>query len=330
MTDGGALDEFTDDPDQRAALAAVLEVDDASDTWAFEDVPVDTGRFGRFVDRGVVEETGGGYRLTDPDAVRRAVGNGRAASGDATESSPARPWHRFIEDTDPNEVSTGRLPAVALALAIVALFVWTRAYIYPGVFRGRDIVLTANDPYYYRFALERLLAVSGGPFDLTTLTQLEGVPGRDGPILAGRGEPFYLATLWMGASLLGGDETAAGIVLAWYPVVAALLTAGLVYLVCARIMEDRRVGLVAAVSLALVPGFAFRTSLGFGDHHAFDYVWLMATVASLLWVVALDPEDPFARPVTWAAGALGVAVAGQTLAWEGVRSFCSRSRATSR
>ncbi|WP_415380213.1 STT3 domain-containing protein [Halosimplex sp. TS25] len=317
MTDEGALHEFRDDPDHRAALEAVLEVDEASDTWAFEDVPVDTGRFGRFVDRGIVEKAGGGYRLVDPDAVRRAVEDGQAASDTAAESSTEEAERGLTEDLDLSAVSTGRLPAVGVTVAVIALFVWTRAYIYPDVFRGGDIVLTANDPYYYRYAVERLLAVSTGPLDLATLTELRGTGSGQGPIFAGRGEPLFLATLWLAASLLGGNATAAGTLLAWYPVGAALLTGALVYLVGARILGDHRVGLVAAISLALIPGFAFRTSLGFGDHHAFDYIWLMATVASLLWVVALDPDDPFARPASWAAGALGVSIAGQTLAWEG-------------
>ncbi|WP_436926782.1 STT3 domain-containing protein [Halosimplex amylolyticum] len=305
MTDDGALDEFTDDPDHRAALEALLEVDEGSEAWTFEESPVDTGRFGRYVDRGIVEKTGGGYRLADPDAVRRAVESGGTTSDGETEAQFGRSDRRPTERIDLTRLSTSHVPAVGVALAVAALFVWTRAYIYPEVFRGGDVVLTANDPYAYRFYLEELLRVTGGPLDLGVLVDLP------------TGEPLFLAVLWWAASLLGGDSAAAGTVLAWYPVVAALLAGAFVYLVGARILDDRRVGLVAAASLALAPGFAFRTSLGFGDHHAFDYVWLLATLGTLLWVVALDADDPFARPASWAAGALGVAIAGQTLAWEG-------------
>jgi len=83
------------------------------------------------------------------------------------------------------------------------------------------------------------------------------------------------------------------------------------------VLGDRRVGAVAAVSLALVPGYAFRTSLGFGDHHAFDSLWLTATVAVLAWAVTVETDDPYATENVRAGAVLGLCLAGQTLAWEG-------------
>ena len=195
--------------------------------------------------------------------------------------------------------------SVGLAVAVVALFVWTRGYIYPEIFREGNVVLTANDPYAYRYYVDQLVSASSGPLDLGTLVDLP------------TGEPLFLAALWWVASLAGGGRAATGTVLAWYPVVAALATGGLVYVLGARVLGDRRVGVVAAVVLALVPGFAFRTSLGFADHHAFDYVWATATLTTLAWVVTREASERIdASDVQWAA-LLGVCIAGQTLAWEG-------------
>jgi dolichyl-diphosphooligosaccharide--protein glycosyltransferase len=117
------------------------------------------------------------------------------------------------------------------------------------------------------------------------------------------------------SALLGGSPDVAALVLAWYPVVAALCLGGLVYSIGAYVLEDRRVGVGAAILLALLPANALRTVVGFGDHHAFDYVWLLATAATLAWLVAQD--DPSRRSLRNGTAALGVAVAGLTLAWQG-------------
>ncbi|WP_436911209.1 STT3 domain-containing protein [Halosimplex marinum] len=307
-----------EDPEFEAALAALLDADEATDSWTFDDVAVDTGTFGRLVEQGVVEDTGGGYRLADPEAVRAALesdATGADGTGSADGSGlaavvsnlglPDRSSLRGSDGPDLSAVASARGTAVGVALAVAALFVWTRAYIYRDVFRGGDVVLTANDPYFYRYQVDRLLSGSGGPLDLGALVDLP------------TGEPLFLAALWWVAGLAGGGQTATGAVLAWYPVVAGLATAAVVYLLGARVMDDRRVGLVAAVLLALVPTFAFRTSLGFADHHAFDYVWGAATLTVLAWVVTVDADEAFESAGLRGAGLLGVAVAGQTLAWEG-------------
>ena len=311
MSDDGSLDA-PDDSDDRAALEALLEVDEASDTWTFDEVSVDTGRFGRFVETGVVEKAGSSYRLADPDAVRSAIENGHP-TGDGADSSTRGPSAGSLADSVDasslssdrlsavvSQLSATRLPTVVGVLAVVALFVWTRAYIYPGVFRDGNVVLTANDPYAYRFLVESLTqgTAEGVSFETT-------------------GEPLFVATMWLGSVLLGGGQDAVGLVLAWYPVVAALFTGAVVYLIGARVLRDGRVGAVAAVSLALVPGYAFRTSLGFGDHHAFDYLWVTATVAVLAWTVTVETDDPFATENVRSGALLGLCLAAQTLAWEG-------------
>lgn len=298
MSDTSDLaEQVATDPDLESALSTIADVDADRDGWTFDDVPVDTGTFGKLVSQGIVEETADGdrYRLANPEVVRAALEqNGHAGDGDAANPSPS------LDVTLP---SSGRLPALGIAVVVVALVVWTRAYIYPDVFRGSDVVLTANDPYAYRFYLEAALGHVNAPSEVSSVV---------GTTL---GEPLFLAMLWFGATLLGGSQGAAGIVLAWYPVVMGVLVCGLVYVLGARVLGDRRVGLAAAVALAIVPSFAFRTSLGFGDHHAFDYVWLLATITAMAWVVTID--EPFGDRGRQGAALLGCAVAGQVLAWEG-------------
>ena len=204
-----------------------------------------------------------------------------------------------------NGIDTIQAGALVGALLAVVL---ARAYVYPSVFRDGAVVLSGNDPYYYRYWVEQALAVSGGVLDFSSLATMSEA--------AQTGEPLLVATLWTLASLFGGDATAAGWILAWYPVVAAVITGYLVYRLTIVVTDDRRVALAAIVLLAVTPAHAFRTSLGFADHHAFDYVWLMVTAYALVRL------DEFADAVwnergqwVW-AGALGLGIGGQILAWD--------------
>jgi dolichyl-diphosphooligosaccharide--protein glycosyltransferase len=127
-----------------------------------------------------------------------------------------------------------------------------------------------------------------------------------------------IATLWWVASLLGGSKDAIGHVLAWYPVVSALISGVLLYLLAVRVTSDRRVGLASVLFLAFIPGHAFRTSLGFADHHAFDYPWLGLTALALaVALTTVTDRGSLRRPQPWlAAIGIGVGIAGQVLAWE--------------
>ncbi len=314
-----------DRPELAAALEAVLAVDAETDEWTFEDVPVGTGIFGEIVGRDLVEDDGDGYRVVDPKAVQRALADhetvaaGQAetpgagtASSDAVATGTDRAkatgtggLATVIRGAVPENVTAGEL---AVALVVAAVFVVARALPHGQVFRDRAVVLTANDPYFYRFWVERLLARSPGPLGLGILADISA------PFEGVGGEPLLVAVLWWVSALLGGTADVAGVVLAWYPVVAGLAGAGLTYWVGAHVLEDRRVGVLAAGLLAILPGHAFRTSLGFADHHAFDYVWVLATMAALAYLLAAECDPPARR---WGAGALGLSVAGLTLSWEG-------------
>jgi len=324
MDDAAAVSEVLDEcPELEDPLRAVLDVDDENEAWTFDDLPIDSGAFGELVSRGLVERTddGDAYHLTDSDAVRAALDrngptDGATATDDATADDDATAPFSSPSTTDlslDTSAITDRFAAVdrqtvsAVAAALLAV-VLARAYVYGAVFRGGDVVLSANDPYYYRYWVEQALSESNGAFDVSALGTISGAVQT--------GEPLLVATLWFFSSLFGGDATAAGWVLAWYPVIAGVVTAFLVYLLAMRVTDDRRIALAATVLLAVTPAHAMRTSLGFADHHAFDYVWLMVTAHALVRLDA-DADGRLRDPGRWAwAVVLGVGIAGQTLAWD--------------
>jgi asparagine N-glycosylation enzyme membrane subunit Stt3 len=199
-----------------------------------------------------------------------------------------------------------RTVALGVALSFVAAI---RLLPVPAVYRGSDVVLSSNDPYLYRYWVDRLLAEAAHPLDLGVLTALP-----DGSSV---GEPLLVATMWWVSELFGGSEWVTGTVLAWYPVVSAVVTGAVVYLLAVELSDDARVGLAAVGLFAVVPGHAFRTGLGFADHHAFDYVWLAMTALCLLVVVAeRETRWPWSRRTVAASGCLAIAVVGQVFAWE--------------
>ncbi|MFC4447472.1 LamG-like jellyroll fold domain-containing protein [Halorussus aquaticus] len=300
MTD---VREATDDllaekPALESDLREVLAVDERTDNWTFDEVPLDSGTFGELVSRDIVVKDGDEYEIADPDAVRASL------DGEETDSESDLGEGPSLPSVSLPSVSRVEAGALAGALAFVALM---RAYVFPSVFRGEYVVLPSNDPYYYRYWVERLAAEATGVFDFSVLSGL--------PAEVAKGEPLMVATLWWLTNLLGGAD-AAGWVLALYPVVSALVVAALTYALVVRLTGDRRVALAAVVLLAVIPAFAYRTGLGFADHHAFDYPWLVLTALSLVWLADVVREDLSDTRRWLAAGVLGVAVAGQVLAWD--------------
>jgi dolichyl-diphosphooligosaccharide--protein glycosyltransferase len=284
-------------PDLEAPLEAILRVDEGAQSWTFDDLSVDSGRFGELVSRGVITKTEGGYQLANPQAVERALAGETSGAGEkrAESSSVVSAVGRSLP-TLPD-----RRLVVALGGALVFLVLLRVVFSFPLVFRDGAVVLSANDPYYYRYWVEQLLA---NP-DLT----LSSLPS---PVA--KGEPLYIAAMWIMAELLGGETTATGWLLAWFPVVSSLLSGLLVYLLTVTVTEDRRVGIASVLMLAVIAGHAFRTSLGFPDHHAFDYPWLGLTALSLA-VIAVRERGQWGRA---ALGTVGIAtgVSAQVLAWE--------------
>jgi dolichyl-diphosphooligosaccharide--protein glycosyltransferase len=289
------------DPELATALRTMLDVD-ADGPWSFDDVPLDSGRFGEVVSRGIVEKTDDGYRVAD----RRALESALDGDESATDTGRATP----MTDVDPSALREW-LPSRSVSLGVVAgllVVVLARLISFGSVFRGDDIVLSGNDPYYYRYVVEETVRQANGLADVSVLSNL--------PAGSSAGEPLLVATLSYVTLLLGGSPDVTGVVLAVYPVVAAVLTAVLVGLTAATLTGDSRVVVASVFALALIPVHAYRTGLGYADHHAFDFLWLGVTIAALV-TLAVDRDGEGSNTSrSLATLGIGLGIAGQTLAWE--------------
>ncbi|SEP10639.1 dolichyl-diphosphooligosaccharide--protein glycosyltransferase [Halorientalis persicus] len=288
-------------PDLESDLEALLDVDD-EEPWTFDEISLDSGTFGEVVSRGIVEEVDDGYQVADREAIRAAL------DGESVEPDEEPDQGFSLSDLSVPEVDRRVVLLVGGALAFVALvrivFMWN------SVFRGEHVVLAGNDPYYYRYWIDTLLASDLQAFDPGSLTRL--------PVDAANSDILLIVVTWWAASLLGDGQTASGLVLAWYPVIAAVLSGVLVYLLAVTVTNDRRVGFASVVTLAVTPAHAYRTALGFGDHHAFDFVWLGLMALALTVLAANKSERAWPNWVTpLGIICLGIGVFTQTAAWRG-------------
>ncbi|MDL0126553.1 STT3 domain-containing protein [Halobacterium salinarum] len=288
---------LADRPALADALDTLVEVDRSQDTWTFDDAPVDSGVFGELVGRGIVVESGDGYVLADRQAVRAALGDPDADPSDADGAAVS------LRDRVPSPSVSSRAAwfLAASLLVVVAL----RVFVFPRVFRAGHVVLLGNDPYYYRYLVSAMQQSGAGLLD---------VPAR-----IARGEPLLVVVLVGATRLLGGSASAAAHVTAWYPVVAAVVTAVACYLLATTLSHDRRVGITAVLVLAVLPVHAYRTALGFGDHHALDLVWLSLTVLAAVRLlpgagVAVPDDSGWRRHLPWGCVLAG-SVAAQAHSW---------------
>ncbi|RJX44606.1 hypothetical protein DM826_03050 [Halonotius aquaticus] len=290
---------LADRPEIESDLRTLLDVD-ADGSWTFDDVPLDSGTFGEIVSTGIIKSVDDAYRVRDPEAVR-AVLNGRTT--DAADKSSVS----LSIDIAGIRGRLGSLDPVALGTLVVLLLfvvVMRTAFSWSAVFRGENVVLLGNDPYFYRFWLDELTRT---PATLGSL-----------PAAVRSHDVFMIATLWVGTLLLGGTQQAVSSVLTWYPVLAAVATGGLLYWIATASFADRRIGFAALGIYATTPILAYRSALGFGDHHAFDYLLVTIAIAGL---IALVTESSHWRVVARRriTGVIGVilGVAGQVHAWRG-------------
>lgn len=210
-----------------------------------------------------------------------------------------RPWNRLANPTAslPEFPDSTRL-RYALGGSLL-LLVAVRLLPVLDIYQNGAVVFSSNDPYAYRYAVGQLLQDGRWPWAL--------------PDSVANGEPLFVTTLWAASLLLGGGRLATDTVVAWYPVLSALLTGYLVYAIAVRASGDPRLGLAAVLLFAATPAHAFRSGLGFADHHAFDYLWLTLTVYALVAIVTHEGRH---RSDTLAVALLGIGVGGQLLAWE--------------
>ncbi len=149
-------DLLLDRPEVEEDLRSILTVDAEQERWSFDDIPADSGTFGELVSRGIVEQAGAGYRVADRAAVKRGL-NGSAtdtvadrSDPDGGTADPAATAGSLVNDID-------RIWVGSLLGALALVVVMRTAFSLPSVMRGDDILLLANDPYYYRHAVETVL-----------------------------------------------------------------------------------------------------------------------------------------------------------------------------
>lgn len=285
--------------DERPALEATLRelVDrDTEGPWTFGDLDVDSGVFGEVVSREFVESVDDGYRLCDRAAVRAAL------DGSDDRTDRASPGVRQWLTSPQVDVSRPTIVSLCGALALVVL---ARSFFFGSVFYNGSTILLGNDPYKALAQIESFSATVDGPFDPAVVTSV--------PIRGIR--PLFLATLTWFVELLGGGPSVAGVVVAVFPVLGAVLTAVVVFSLARHLSGDVRLGLASVAVLAVTPPHVLRTALGFGDHHAFDYPLLALTTLCL--VVLVIERSSRARTRWYYSVLFGLAVAWQVLAWRG-------------
>ncbi|ADD03689.1 homolog to oligosaccharyl transferase [Natrialba magadii ATCC 43099] len=309
-----AAASFVEEYDDGAAtLETVLAVDDDHETWEFAELPLDSGTFGELVSRNIVVKDDGEYRVSSREGVRAGL-TGEELADESESTSVSR---------DLSDVVTVDWRSVgALAGALVFLFVM-RLVNYGSVFRDEYVVSPGNDPYYYRYWMDELLAESDGVTDWGVVTSMpDGAAGL---------RPLTHASNWFVAELLGGDQWAADMVAAWLPVVATLALGVVIYWLAVVVTDDVRVGVASVVLLALMPVHAVYSGVGFLEHRLYQYFWLGVTLLGLAWL-AMDLRRrrtvaPTTReavlghcrsPWAWlAAVTFGVALALSAHAWGG-------------
>ncbi len=310
-----ATTAFLDDrSDGERVITAVLEVDSASSTWTFDDVPLDSGTFGELVSRGIVESADDGYRVADPAVVSAVL-----------EGEPIEPETDGDDSVGISSIELGiwgdRRGLVGLAAALV-LVVVMRMTQYRSVVRDDRLVSPGNDPYFYRYWTEQMLAESPSPTDIGLLAEL--------PPAVAETRPLTHVLNWWLATLLGGDQWAADLIATWLPIGGAVVLGVVVYGLAVLLTRDVRVGIVSVIFLAIAPIHVVYTQVGFLEHRLYQYVWLGVTLVALAWLAVdltnrLDRtggrqavRDHLASKLTWlASGVLGLALGVSIQLWGG-------------
>lgn len=297
---------LADKPEAKPALKALLS-EDENGPWTFDDLTLDSGLFGEIVSRGIVEEEGDGYRLTDPDAVRVALSEKPIES--ETQEGEATTNLQKLLPSEPDFATVLTVCGALIFAVVVRVYLMINS-----VFREGRVVLAGNDPWAYRYYIEQLLMHDVSPLALGTLPQHIDT-----------GNYLFIVLGWWLSLILGGTTHDAGLALAVAPVIAAVLTIFVVYMLAVAVTADRRIGIASILLLALTPIHAYRTALGFGDHHAFDFLLVALTAYGL--TLTVNERCDSGEEYSWSAvlpnskrvwsGALlvGLGISAQSLAW---------------
>lgn len=258
-------------------LEATLAVDGTHEWWTFDDLPLDSGEFGELAATDLVESGDTGYKLADPEAIRIALDGGSehtsAASGLQAQERSKTAVVRVI----------GKIHTRGLAglLAVIALAVAIRVAQYPAVFHRDRVVSPANDPYFYRYWQERLVAEADGPLSFGILVEPPWDTGDWNQ------RPLTHATNWWLTELLGGDQWAAEFLVAWLPILQTILLCVILYSIAKLLTGDIRVGIVAVVVLAVAPVHVIYSTIGVFQHRGHQFLWFGLATLALVWLTVM-------------------------------------------
>jgi len=293
---------LADRPELASDLRTLLEIDQDR-PWTFNDIPLDSGQFGEVVSRGLVAEHDDGYVLRNREEIRAAIdGDGRDDS--ETTASPTVDGVR-------HRISASRVDLAALVGAVVLVVGMRSVFAFGSVFRDGRVVIAGNDPYLFVYWVEYLLDGSFQAFDPGSLAQF--------PEALANHDLLLVVITWWQSALLGGSAETARLLLAWYPVVAAVIVGVVVYRLALTATKDRRIGVAALALFAVTPVVGYRMGLGFADHDALDLVWLGVTALAMTAFMAKRRRSWRAidRSDVLLTALLGVAIASQILTWRG-------------
>ncbi len=203
-----------------------------------------------------------------------------------------------------------------LLAGIVALAFGARMIPYRQCFEGDRVYLYGQDPYYH-FMRIRQAAFSPG-FHLPDTDPRAGYPDGFQPFWPPYFDRAVAAIGW----ILGGGQPSENLLLrvsAWLPPILGALTAIPVFFI-GLLLFERRIGLLAALVFALLPGHASYCVIGRIDHHFAEIFFPLCLYAFYLAArKAFDREKPRASIVLSILA--GISLAGSYLVWPGASLY---------
>jgi dolichyl-diphosphooligosaccharide--protein glycosyltransferase len=200
------------------------------------------------------------------------------------------------------------LPLIVVGAVLIRLLPWST------VFVDGYVNLRGNDAWYHLRVVDHVLV--NFPHRLTI--DPYAVAGGQYVPLALLFDLLVAGLAWI-LGLGHPSDQLVETVASWLPPLCGGVVTGLVYLLGARLF-DRRVGLLGAALVAIMPGHLLeRTLLGFADHHALEAVLAFATLVLLMRALSeaggtqlrwatLAGASLGAYLLTWSSGAFLVLV----------------------
>ncbi len=191
------------------------------------------------------------------------------------------------------------LPLLALAM-IISFYIrvinpWNDVFVW-------TVKLSGNDPWYYYRLVENCIQNFPNRIWFDPFTNYPyGAYTHFGPFLV------YLSSI-IAIALGKTSGEALRSVLVFIPTIAGILIVLPMYMFASQAF-NRRVGVIASLLIAMIPGqYLHRSILSFNDHHCWETFWMISTLA--LYVYALNVWRRSENPLRDRKAILSVILAG--------------------